>query len=166
MRFPLRKIAIYGEPTWQRDSDTTPEFSARTAVSHGPPPSFGTSSHTTTDGETKLYIMEMVGAVQAVFPRVDHRTFRVLKVGRSNDEKRRNIELNYGFPPGCDLSWKIRNAQTFSCADDAHDAEQALLRILEKRGYTIGREFAIVPEREISTLLASVSAKSAFLIRA
>jgi hypothetical protein len=166
MGLPLRKVAIYGVPSWIADGPDMPETAARVAVSHGPPPSFGTTNVTKADGENKLYIMELAGQLAAVFPKVDHHNYRVLKIGRTNDEKRRHREMNCGFPPGCELSWRLRNTQTFPSAADAHKAEQGLLRNLERQGYAIGGEFAVVPERRIAGLLASVSGGSAFLIRA
>jgi len=165
MRFPLRKVGLFGQPDWLPDNELAPEVPALTAVSHGPPPHIGTSTHTTVDSDNQLYLMELTGELNGVLPQVDHRKSRVLKIGRSNDETRRNKEMNFGFPPGCKLSWKIRSTQTFSTADDAHKAEQKLLSDLKRQGYAIGKEFAVVPEKKIDTLFASVAGSSAFFIR-
>lgn len=122
-------------------------------VSRGPKPSFGAHVHTTVDGDAQVYIMRLTGAVLNLFPRRSLNNKVVIKVGRTNDLKRRQEELNGGFPPGLDLQWRATHSQVFPSGDEAHGVEQALLRELDRRGDAIGREFAIVEERHLDSLL-------------
>ncbi len=164
LRLPVRKVAIYGQPDWIPDAPEKTETLASVAVSHGPRPSFGERTSCVTDGETKLYVMQLVGFSNVVFRKSVKSTDVIVKIGRSNDPLRRQSELNFGFPPACTLYWTIRLTQKFASADDAHAAEQKLLSIIESKGYSIGKEFAVLPEREINGLMALVSETSAFVI--
>lgn len=125
------------------------------AVSRGPRPSFGEVVHTRTDGENCLYVMRLHGRINDLFPGRNLHKMAVLKIGRSNDVKRRVVEMNCGFPPGLELAWRPALTQTFASADSAHDAEQALLAQLLGQGFTIGGEFAILPEKQVETMLAA-----------
>lgn len=124
------------------------------AVSRGPAPSFGEVTHSREDGENSVYVMRLFGPIELLFPKRAMGDRAVIKVGRSNDVRRRAFELNCGFPPGLGLEWRPVQAQPLASAGAAHDVEQRLLGSLERRGQTIGGEFAIIPERDIHTLLA------------
>jgi 5-methylcytosine-specific restriction protein A len=127
------------------------------SASRGPRPSFGDVIHTRTDGETSVYVMRLQGRlIESLFPDRDLAAKVVLKLGRSNDVLRRAVELNCGFPPGLDLAWIPLLESSFANADNAHDAEQSILRLLERRGFAIGGEFAIVPETEVPSILAAL----------
>lgn len=134
------------------------DVAAAVSVSRGPRPSFGEVVHTSVDGETRVYLMRLVGRLAELFPSHNLHEKAVIKVGRTNDVKRRAEEMNGGFPPGLDLSWRPELSQTFANGDAAHDVEQALIQDLKRRGYAIGREFAIVPERLVDTLLVDAMA--------
>jgi hypothetical protein len=136
----------------------TQDEAASVSVSRGPRPSFGEVVHTSVDGETRVYLMRLVGRLAELFPSHNLHQRAVIKVGRTNDVKRRVEELNGGFPPGLELSWRPELTQTFANGAAAHDVEQFLIQDLSRRGYAIGREFAIVPERLIDTLLADAMA--------
>jgi len=106
------------------------------------------------DGENSVYLMRLDGPVELLFPKRQMHGVAVVKVGRSNDVKRRAVEMNCGFPPGLGLAWQTVQAQTYPSGADAHAVEQALLLDLSQRGFAIGKEFAIVPLKEIDVLLA------------
>lgn len=165
LQLRVRKVAIFGDTDWVADDIGSPEVTARIAVSRGPPPAIGTTSRTLSDGENHLYIMQMQGPVAAIFSQHSLHRMKVIKVGRSNDTRRRENDLNFGFPPGCDVRWKVRATQAFDSADEAHAAEQQLLSILERSGWAVGGEFAIVPERDLDVLFAKVAGKAAFTIK-
>lgn len=164
---PLKRARVWGNPEWSDGVDTDErEQVAEVAVSRGPRPSFGPRTSNYEDGENRLYVMGLTGCVDALFPQ--HRPTasrrRVVKVGRSNSVLRREAELNAGFPPNANAAWKVICVQVFPSADEAHDAEQSLLDELKNRSYAIGREFALIPEREIDGLIANVAGRSAFHI--
>lgn len=169
LAYPVRAVAIWGEPDWKPDEQNAGgELSVSQAVSHGPAPWFGTMESTRTDGETRLYLMKLAGCVDALFPDLRPNVTQkvVVKVGRSNDPKRRESELNFGFPPSAKARWELVQAQTFRTADEAHDAEQKLLADLAGRGCSLGAEFAVIAAKELHTLLSKYVGSSAFLIKA
>lgn len=157
---------VWGRPDWATETDTFRESRLRNAISRGPRPSFGSITHNREDGETWLYAMRLTGPTAKVWVGRALYGLAVIKVGRSNDVKRRCAEMNCGFPPGLDLRWKIEAIQSFATADEAHDAEQRLLTLLGHKGMAIGDEFAMVPEKELQGLLGWVAERSAFYIRA
>lgn len=162
---PSTPWRVWGQPDWAGDVGNA-ETHLKTAISRGPRPSFGKFEQNREDGETTLYAMRLIGPVAQAMPSRPWVGQALVKVGRSNDVKRRCEELNCGFPPGLELRWEVAYAQRFACADDAHDAEQRLLKMLEDKRMTIGREFAVVPEKQLAGLLGWVAEKSAFHIRA
>lgn len=166
LSLPSRKVSIYGREDWVADGADDPEVIAQIAVSHGPSPALGSRSQVLTDGENYVYVMELQGPIASIFHKRALYQMKVIKVGRTNDTEQRERELNFGFPPGCDVMWKVRYRQSFRCADDAHKAEQQLLSMLEARQWAIGKEFAIIPERELAGLLPKIAGSSAFVIRA
>lgn len=157
---------VWGQPDWASEAETFPERRVKTAVSRGPKPSFGEITQTRKDGETWLYAMRLKGQVPKVWSGRALHGAAVIKVGRSNDVKRRCEEMNCGFPPGLDLRWVVEATQLFATGDEAHDAEQRLLTMLGSKDMAIGDEFAVVPEKQLHSLLAWVADNSAFLIRA
>lgn len=165
LRLPVKKVAIYGIPDWIPDPLDTAEMTAAFAVSQGPIPSFAERTSRYEDGENYLYVMQLIGGAEAFIARATKKGGVVVKIGRSNCLSRRLSQLNFGFPPAFAFQWKIRNKQKFRSANDAHAAEQQLLLTVEHKGYSIGKEFAVIPEREIDGLVAEVSLQSAFFIR-
>lgn len=127
---------------------------AEVAVSRGPAPSFGEFTYVREDGENVVYLMRLDGPVEQLFPQRDMMGSAVIKIGRSNDAKRRLTEMNCGFPPGLGLTWRAVQVQSYSSGREAHEIEQAIIQDLDRRGLAIGREFAIVPTKEVDGLLA------------
>ena len=169
LALPVRPVSIWGEPEWAPDKvDQRFEQSIEAATRRGPRPTFGQRSSDHTDGETKLYLMELLGCIDQLFSKLQpHQAQKiVIKVGRTNDLKRRLKELNCGFPSAADVRWSLVQAQTFDTAGQAHAAEQQLLTDLERRGCSLGKEFAVIPKRERETLLAAYAGRSAFHIKA
>lgn len=169
LALPLRKAELWGQPDWVADPlELSAETTANEIFRRGPPPSFGTRTVVRTDGETCLYLMTLEGPVDAVFPRLLPAASgrSVIKVGRSNDPGERCDQLNCGFPPAAGLRWKLLSVQRFANADQAHDAETAALDHLRATGASLGKEFGMLPERELSTFLARFAGSSAFRITA
>ncbi|MCC0808662.1 GIY-YIG nuclease family protein [Methylobacterium sp. W2] len=169
MNLPVRAVGVWGEPNWKPEQQNTGgEASFAASISRGPNPWFGSTQVHRIDGETKLYLMQLVGNVDALFPRLKPTISQraVIKIGRSSDPRRREEELNCGFPPAAEVRWKLRHAQPFKDANDAHAAEQQLLQDLDSRKCSIGKEFAVIPVKELDTLLAAYAGPSAFHIQA
>jgi hypothetical protein len=164
---PVRPVSVWGEPEWQvTDADGGRETTVANAASRGPKPWFGKSEANRVDGETKLYLMTLTGCLDALFPKrlPKLRQKTVIKVGRSNDPVRRLVEMNCGFPVEAEARWELAQVQSFATANEAHEAEQRLLADLEAKGSSLGGEFAIIPSKEVATLLAAYVGSSAFHI--
>jgi len=96
------------------------------APSRGPQPSFGTVISEREDSATAVYVMELAGRAAANLEgAADGLVF--IKVGRSADTGRRRDELNWGFPPGCGLEWRLAAQRHFQSGDAAHAFEQSIL---------------------------------------
>lgn len=122
------------------------------APSRGPQPSFGTVISEREDGATAVYVLELVGRTAATLDgAADGLVF--IKIGRSADTSRRRDELNWGFPPGCGLEWRIAADREFPSAEAAHALEQSILETLHGRGLCIGGEYARVRSDIICCLL-------------
>lgn len=128
------------------------------APSRGPVPKFGPRLSNLEDGQTCVYLMELRGSVDILFPEYAAAGLTVIKAGRSNDAKRRVNELNVGFPPTCDLAWALYDERMFDTGQAAHDAERRLLDHLFDRGLTLGGEFACCPKSELRDLLLTITA--------
>lgn len=128
------------------------------APSRGPRPKFGPRLSNLEDGQTCVYLMELRGAVDLLFPDHADAGLAVIKAGRSNDAARRVNELNVGFPPSCNLAWTLLDQCMFDTGQAAHDAERRLLDHLYDRGLTLGGEFACCPKGELGGLLSQATA--------
>lgn len=153
----IRASILCGDATSKPSAQDQGDVTAPVQVSRGPRPSFGEVVHNRTDGETCVYLMQLHGPLERLFPARDLRGMTILKVGRSNDVARRVAELNCGFPPGAGLTWKLVLAHAFASADAAHDVEQALLGLVQQHGFAIGGEFAIAPEMAAEPLFVAAS---------
>jgi len=138
------------------------EANNRTAAfaSRGPAPSIGLILSERADSKCAVYALALSGAVEALFPLESLTGKLIVKIGRSNDVRRRCQELNDGFPPGSALQWQVRAARWFSTVDAAHEAEQAMLTALEREGKIIGREFALLACRDLEGLFPKGSTRS------
>lgn len=165
LNLPSIPWKVWGQPDWASDASSK-EMHLRTAISRGPRPSFGKVEQNREDGETVLYALRLAGPIAKVMPSRPWVGNALIKIGRSNDVKRRCMEMNCGFPPGLELGWEVVAVQAFPNADDAHDAEQRLLTMLGEKRMAIGGEFAIVPKKQLDGMLGWVAERSAFHIRA
>lgn len=166
---PVRATSVYGQPDWKPDEENARGTqSVADATRRGPKPWSGTVEHTTSDGDTTVYVMKLSGDVDTLFPGRHLKATKrvVIKVGRSNDVNRRRAELNFGFAKSDAVSWEVELIQRFRTADEAHRAEQAAIDRLVAQNASLGGEFAIVSERELPTVLSHHVGSSAFVLRA
>jgi hypothetical protein len=118
----------------------------------GPPPTVGAHDVVREDGPTELYVMTLEGAAQAILPSMGNGLIAV-KLGMSNDPVRRLAELNFGFPPGSSVEWRLHRTQTYPSGQEAFAAEGEILEALRLARRWIGGEFAVVPREELRELL-------------
>lgn len=152
----MHPVAVYGADEWNASFEVVAiARPGREAVSRGPAPSYGAFSMNREDGPTALYVMVLEGCVDALFPDRSPSASRqvVAKIGMSSEPARRLDEMNSGFPPGAAAGWHLKIARRYPNGQDAYSAEQRFLKYLKGRDMTIGGEFAIIPERELDTLI-------------
>lgn len=127
------------------------EDCGRPGPRRGPPPVCGPRTAVYHDGPTCVYMLELIGPIEQLFPSLAA-GHRVVKVGMSNDPDRRVDELSCGLPPGCTLYWKVVATRLLGSAREAFDVESVLLERLRIRGHILGGEFAALPREEFSQL--------------
>lgn len=126
--------------------------------SRGPIPFTGQYLVDQCDGLTKVYVMELAGpSITKIDEAAAASPDRYMKIGRSNDVRRRESELNEGFPPGLGLRWRCIFTRQFATGAEAHAVEQTILSRLAEFGKTIGGEFAKLAPREITALVEEES---------
>lgn len=126
--------------------------------SRGPIPTFGRTEIERRDRKTFLYVLALNGAQPTLLPALGIEPgLAAMKIGRSQELRRRRDELNFGFPPGSTARWDIEFSFAFSGGRPAHDAEQRLLAEASARRWTIGGEFAVARPRDMLLLARSVA---------
>lgn len=123
-----------------------------TSPARGPVPAFGDFASVREDGAADVYLMRLAGPLSHTLNGASD-GFVFVKIGRSAEPSRRLEELNWGYPPGCGLSWRIEGRRTFAYVGSAHDFKQALLERLHRASLTVGGEYAHVPEDLVPCLL-------------
>ena len=138
---------------WTFDELDVPDLALpqRLRWRRGPPPVSGPQTRTREDGPTSVYLLVLEGPVGAAFPNLDADT-SIVKVGMSNDVRRRLDELSCGLPPGCTLRWRVVAERELASGSEAYAVETALLERLRIEGKWIGGEFARVPNAELKKL--------------
>ena len=117
----------------------------------GPPPTFGQRSSSLPDGQTDLYLMQLVGPCEAMLPRIGLDDV----IGISNATGRRQAELNWGFPPGSSLSWVLTDSVTYPSGAAAYEAEGQELEGLRVSNRLLGGEYALVQTGDLAQLIRS-----------
>lgn len=152
----MKPVRAFGADEWNAEiKPDEPAVLGEVAVSRGPKPSYGQRVVNREDGETSLYVMELKGCVDALFPAISPIANKkvILKIGMSNDPVRRRAEMNGGFPPGAVASWEVTRTKSYPDGEQAYRAERRFLDYLKERGLALGLEFACVPASELDTLL-------------
>lgn len=129
------------------------------------PGSFGERSSVYEDGPTHLYLARfegdgfaMMGLAKPQFDKSD-----LLKIGVSNDFKRREGELNCGFPPAAKGCWKIElTSHVYDNKAAAEAAEQAFKDRGKKELSSLGGEFFRGDWIKAQSIFASVPGASRF----
>jgi len=122
----------------------------------GPPPTTGTQSIVKYDGPTQLYLMTLEGAADLIFPAIG-KDLAAIKVGITNHLARRLAQINFGFPPGSSVRWRLHRTRTYPSGKAAFAAEGEILEALRVARRWIGGEFAVLPREELDGLLTLAS---------
>ncbi|MDJ0642242.1 MAG: GIY-YIG nuclease family protein [Erythrobacter sp.] len=153
MSHPVEEVQVYGEPTIPEEVIKAP-LASIWSPSKGPRPTFGERKSNHVDGENCVYLMELEGLTDRLL--AGNSTHSIFKVGRSNAPKRREDELNSGFPPSALKRWRLIRSEKFTDADTAHDVEEELKTELDVEFRSEGGEFFSGRKREIESLFSRV----------
>lgn len=113
--------------------------------SHGPPPATFAANREC-HGVAWLYVAALDGIVTG-----SNEIF--VKVGRSNDVRRREADLNFALPRRLGLRWRMVATWEAPTAMVAHVAEQAILRSEAAAGRSAGGEFLIIKADRVRQLI-------------
>ena len=154
---PVTEVSVFGEPIREFDKADAP-LKSYWMPSFGPRPSFGSRMSNYVDGESFVYLMELEGLADRLLGR--NSTHSIFKVGRSNEPKRREDELNAGFPPSATKRWKLIRAEKLKNGDTAHDVEEQLKAQFHIAFNSEGGEFFTGQKREVETAFTRVCASA------
>lgn len=129
------------------------------------PGSFGERTSTYEDGPTHLYLARFVGDGFALMglQKLQFDKSDLIKIGVSNDVKRREEELNCGFPPAAKGRWKIEvTSQLYDEKAAAEAAEKAFKDRGQKELICLGGEFFRGDWMKAQSIFASVPGASRF----
>jgi hypothetical protein len=119
--------------------------------SRGPPPTIGKTTCYRRDVGAFLYLAVLDGLpsdCDAI----------ILKVGRSNQPRRREDQLNFGLPLALGLRWRMAKWWYLPDSMVAHQAEQAILSREAAAGTCIGGEFVRIAKRDFGEFVSRCEA--------
>tara|TARA_R110002095_G_scaffold172885_2_gene150280 strand:+ start:344 stop:1309 length:966 start_codon:yes stop_codon:yes gene_type:complete len=147
---PVRQANVFGEPPIVEAELQRGTIERLLKPSRGIPPKPGKRTANYEDGDNHLYLMLLSANAGALLgPRSRLADYALVKVGRSNDPKRRLKEMNGGFPETSTFRWQLHGSQKFESADRAHELEQKLMIEFAARFHSQGGEFFAGDERKL-----------------
>lgn len=159
LKLPVRPLNVYGMPLLAEDV-LNQEFTP----SRGIDPTFGQQVVNRTDGEHFLYALRLEGDAAHLLRRQKYevRDKIIVKVGYSNDPKRRASEHNASIPPAMKIGWKSEwVSRAFPSGQDAKDAEDGLKAHLSRAGESLGGEFFLCSRGDLQTAFANATRATA-----
>jgi hypothetical protein len=143
LKIKVREVNVFGEPTVVTTGSDNSPLAQAFKPSRAFPGSFGNRTATYEDGPTLLYLARFDGDGFALLgqakPMFDQSV--LLKIGVSNDIKRRLSEINGGFPPAAIGKWTMQLfSEPYEDRQAAEVAEQAF-KDRAKALQSLGGEF-------------------------
>lgn len=124
--------------------------------SRGPVPFYGSHNTILTDNGAGVYLLLIDGPLDILAPQAKAKDgHQVVKLGRTNDLKRRLLELSCGLPPGSNIRYIPIGLRAFLTGEDAHQFERQLLDLCDGEGWSLGGEFAYAPLAHLRTALTN-----------
>lgn len=144
LKIKVREVNVFGEDPLKEEETSVMPFGHAFKPSQAFPGSKGERTATYEDGDTYLYLAVYDGDGHAFIGR--KKSFGdsavVLKIGVSNDSKRRCDELNAGIPPAASGRWALRViSQTFPNMKSAEQAEALFKEQAGRHLESLGNEF-------------------------
>jgi hypothetical protein len=123
----VRQVNVFGEPALPDAELAAGTMERLLKPARGIPPSFGGRAANYEDGENQLYLMILSASAETLMGKPGaHVGHALVKVGRSNDPKRRLKEINTGFPDAAQVKWQLVHQQPFEDGETAHKFESEL----------------------------------------
>ncbi len=139
---PVRQVNVFGEPPIREDELGGGVMGELLKPSKGIVPSHGERTSNYEDGENMLYLMMLSGPCEVLMGKLGpHVGKALIKIGRSNDPKRRLSEMNGGFPERSICRWELKLQEPFPSSKIAHDLEGELKKLFGDRFTSQGNEF-------------------------
>ena len=169
LRLPVTPVNVFGETPVATAEATEFQLQALFAPSRGINPAFGPRTSEYEDGEHYLYMLQLGGDIAALLGRpasaIDGKM--LVKVGFSRVPTRRRDEHNAALPPAGRLRWNLRfTSQAFVDGLAAKEAEDAMKASFAHRFESLGGEFFLGNETELTSAFVSAAAPAAFRITA
>jgi len=165
LKVKVTEVNVFGEPPVAETAVKKRPLAEVFQPSRAFPGSFGERTSTYEDGPTHLYLARFIGDGLAVMslPKPQSDKSDLIKIGVSNDVKRREEELNCGFPPAAKVRWKIELcSQLYDNNAAAEAAEQAFKDRGQKELASLGGEFFRGDWMKAQSIFASVPGTSRF----
>jgi hypothetical protein len=144
LKIRVIEVDVFGEPPLSDASLAKGILAQAFQPSRAFPGSFGERTSTYEDGPTQLYLARFEGDGFALRgrPKPEFDKSVLLKIGVSNDLKRRVSELNAGFPPAAVGKWSMAlKSEPYSDRKAAEVAEQAFKDQAHRQMESLGGEF-------------------------
>jgi predicted GIY-YIG superfamily endonuclease len=144
LKIRVREVDVFGETPVSEERTTVQPFAEVFKPSRAFPGSFGVRTSTYEDGETFVYLSVFQGDSHALLGR--KRSFSdksvALKIGVTNDPKRRLSELNSGLPPAAIGKWgPLMTSQPFPNKAGAEELEALFKERARQILESLGGEF-------------------------
>jgi hypothetical protein len=144
LKIRVTEVNVYGEPPVSSDALNKEPLATLFKPSRGFPGSSGERTSVYEDGDTFVYLARFEGDSHALVgkakPFADKSV--VVKIGVSNEPKRRIEELNSGIPPAAVGKWKMELvSQPYSDRKSAEMAEQQFKDRSVPKLESLGKEF-------------------------
>ena len=146
LKIRVTEVSVFGEPPLSGGSLSRAPLAQAFTPSRAFPGSFGARTSFYEDGPTRMYLARFEGdgfALLGETPRYGDKSV-LLKIGVSNDPRRRVQELNSGIPPAAIGRWTIPMvSEPYGDRAAAEVAEKAFKDIAAKELRSLGGEFFI-----------------------
>ena len=165
MKIKVTEVSVFGEPPLPEAALQKTFFEQVWSPSRAFPGSFGNRTSTYEDGPTLLYLARFDGDGHALLGerKVPFDKSVIVKIGVSNDTKRRLKELNSGFPPALIGKWSMQILSApYDGREAAEDAEQLFKRRADAQMRSLGGEFFCGDWTTAAIIFASIPGVSRF----
>lgn len=165
LKIKVTEVNVFGEPPLTEDALDRAPLARAFTPSRAFPGGFGSRTVVYEDGPTRLYLARFEGdgfALLGERPRYGDKSV-LIKIGVSNDHRRRVQELNSGIPPAALGRWSIPIlSEPYEGRRAAETAEQIFKIEAAKNLRSLGGEFFIGEWTAAELLFASVPGVSRF----